>query len=303
MTRTCLIVTNTSKEESLAMGDEVAAFLAERGVSADFCRFDGDGGTDIFAGHDLVVTLGGDGTVLYAARGCVSRGIPVFAVNLGQFGFIAGIQKDEWREQLGKFLDGGAHIDERSMLKMSVINGGGVPHCGVANGCGQCFDATSVCTHQPKGVALNDIVVSARSAARTVLLGIEYNYAPLCTYKADGIIVATATGSTAYSASAGGPIVDPALDAFVLTPINAFSLSSRPLVLPSNGEIGITVLKSRVKDVIITVDGQEPLPVTIGDRIKIRRMKQKVRLVGPTTDKFYHALRSKLGWQGGPQIV
>lgn len=272
----CLIITNTNKKDSLAIGDEMAAFLKERGVSSDFCRFDGHDGRASFLGHDAVITLGGDGTVLYAARGCVREGIPVFPVNLGEFGFIAGIQKDEWQTALEQFLLGKAHIDVRSMLKMSVINGA-AEHF----------------------VALNDIVVSARSAARTIMLGIEYNCATLCTYKADGIIVATATGSTAYSASAGGPIVDPALDAFVLTPINAFSLSSRPLVLPSNGEIGISVLPSRVKDAIITVDGQEPVPITFGERIKIRRLKEKVRLVGCTTQGFYSALRSKLGYRGG----
>lgn len=276
MIHTCLIVTNTNKEESLAIGDKIASFLAGRGVASSFCRFDGrDDGTP-FAGHDAVITLGGDGTVLYAARRCAKEGIPVFPVNLGQFGFIAGIQKDEWEEGLELFLSGKAHMDTRSLLKMSVLSGQ-EQHC----------------------VALNDIVVSARSAARTVTLGIEYDLLPLCTYKADGVIVATATGSTAYSASAGGPIVDPALDVFVLTPINAFSLSSRPLVLPSNGEIGITVLPSRVKDVIITVDGQEPLPATVGTRIKIRRLKEKVHLAGCTAKGFYGALRSKLGYSGG----
>lgn len=278
-----LIVTNTNKSESLELGDKIASFLRRKGIASGFCRFDGRGKTDVFMGHDLVITLGGDGTVLYAARGCAKEGIPVFAVNLGQFGFIAGIQKNEWQEGLERYLAGKAHIDLRSMLKMSVING---------------ENSTSK-ENENTVSALNDIVVSAQSAARTVLLGIEYNCAPLCTYKADGIIVATATGSTAYSASAGGPIVDPSLDAFVLTAINAFSLSSRPLVLPSNGEIGITVLKSRVKDVIITVDGQDPVPVAAGARIKIRRLKEKVRLIGCTSEGFYGALRSKLGWQGG----
>lgn len=271
-----LIITNTNKEESLTIGDKIALFLKERGIDSSFCRFCGRDEGAPFEGNDVVITLGGDGTVLYAARGCVREGIPVFPVNLGEFGFIAGIQKDEWERPLEMFLKGKAHIDTRSMLKMSILSGA--------------FTTSA---------ALNDIVVSARSAARTVLLGIEYNCAPLCTYKADGIIVSTPTGSTAYSASAGGPIIDPALDAIVLTPINAFSLSSRPLVLPSNGEIGINILPSRVKDVIITVDGQEPMPISEGERIKIRRLKEKVRLVGCTAEGFYSALRSKLGWRGG----
>ena len=129
---------------------------------------------------------------------------------------------------------------------------------------------------------------------------VSYNDVPLGTFKADGIIISTATGSTAYSASAGGPIIDPELDALVLTPINSFSLSSRPLVLSPRGEVGITILPSRENDVIITIDGQKPFDLHEGDCIKIRRLQEKVKLVGCTTKKFYGALCSKLNWSGGP---
>jgi NAD+ kinase len=275
----CLIVINTDKEESRELGNEISSFLKARGFLTVFYCFNGFSTDNPFPGADFVVTLGGDGTVLFAARGCAALGIPVFPVNLGEFGFIASIEKTEWQLNLEQFLNGSAVINERSMVQAALVRGSS-----------SAFSA----------VALNDIVISAKTAARTISLDISYDYVPLGQFKADGVIVSTATGSTAYSASAGGPIIDPDIDALVLTPVNAFSLSSRPLVLNSSGEIGITVLPSRVKDVIITVDGQEPVIIHEEDCIKIRKMPEKVKLVGCTQEKFYNALRSKLNWSGGP---
>jgi NAD+ kinase len=275
----CLIVINTHKEESKFLGTEMAGWLHQKEIESSFYQFNGFSTENPFDGYDFVVTLGGDGTVLFAARGCASLGIPVFPVNLGEFGFIASIQKTEWKVNLERFLDGTAYIGKRNMVQAALVRGKSAA-----------FSA----------VALNDIVVSAKTAARTISLDVSYNCAPLGMFKADGIIVSTATGSTAYSASAGGPIIDPELDALVLTPINSFSLSSRPLVLSPNGEIGITVMPSRIRDIIITVDGQEPVNLQVGDCIKIRKTTDKVKLVGCTTEKFYDALRSKLNWSGGP---
>ena len=212
--------------------------------------------------------------------GCVKNKIPVFPVNLGEFGFIASIQKNEWQKELDLFLAGKSEVDERNMLNAALVS-----------------------TRQSEpfsGIGLNDVVICAKTAARTIMFTVSYNDVPLGTFKADGIIISTATGSTAYSASAGGPIIDPELDALVLTPINSFSLSSRPLVLSPRGEVGITILPSRENDVIITIDGQKPFDLHEGDCIKIRRLQEKVKLVGCTTKKFYGALRSKLNWSGGP---
>ena len=152
-----------------------------------------------------------------------------------------------------------------------------------------------------RSVGLNDIVVSARTAAHTISFKITYDGVPLGDFKADGVIISTATGSTAYSASAGGPIIDPGLDALVLTLINAFSLSSRPIVLSPDGEIVIEILPSRVSGVVISVDGQIPVDLHVGDKIKIKQMESRAKLIGCTKEKFYNALRSKLNWSGGPQ--
>ena len=276
----CLIVVNTHKDESQNLGRMIQSYLAAKSIESFVFCFDGFSTENPFTGFDFVITLGGDGTVLFAARGCVKNKIPVFPVNLGEFGFIASIQKNEWQKELDLFLAGKSEVDERNMLNAALVS-----------------------TRQSEpfsGIGLNDVVICAKTAARTIMFTVSYNDVPLGTFKADGIIISTATGSTAYSASAGGPIIDPELDALVLAPINSFSLSSRPLVLSPKGEVGITILPSRENDVIITIDGQKPFDLHEGDCIKIRRLQEKVKLVGCTTKKFYGALRSKLNWSGGP---
>lgn len=278
----CLIVVNTHKDESQNLGRMIQSYLAAKSIESSVFCFDGFSTENPFTGFDFVITLGGDGTVLFAARGCVKNKIPVFPVNLGEFGFIASIQKNEWQKELDLFLAGKSEVDERNMLNAALVS-----------------------TRQSEpfsGIGLNDVVICAKTAARTIMFTVSYNDVPLGTFKADGIIISTATGSTAYSASAGGPIIDPELDALVLTPINSFSLSSRPLVLSPKGEVGITILPSRENDVIITIDGQKPFDLHEGDCIKIRRLQEKVKLVGCTTKKFYGALRSKLNWSGGPHV-
>ena len=275
----CLIIINTFKEESGLLGKSVADFLEKRGVQASFLEFNGFSENYPFKGYDFLVTLGGDGTVLYACRGCAPLGIPVFPVNLGEFGFIAGIQKDEWEYPLTMLLEEKMKFERRSMLCAEVFR----------------EDERILCFS-----ALNDIVVSAQTAARSISLDIDCMTAPLGSFKADGIIVATPTGSTAYSASAGGPIISPDLDAMVLTPLNPFSLSARPLVVSSRAEFEIAIAPSRNHDVIITADGQKFQNLCEGDVIKIKKSPDDAIIVGSTPDKFFNALRFKLNWSGGP---
>lgn len=275
----CLIIVNTYKDESKNMGAEIKAWLLKRKIAADIFLYNGFSEQYPFPGYDFVITLGGDGTVLFASRGCAPLHIPVFPVNFGQFGFIASVQKNEWKEELQRFLAGKSVISERTMVQAELVRGG---------------------TKRFSATGLNDIVISAKTAARTIFFDVVYDNVPLGQFKADGIIISTATGSTAYSASAGGPIIDPNLDAIILTQMNAFSLSSRPVVLNTDGELLIKILPSRTADVIITVDGQIPVDLHVDDCIKIRRTKEKALLVGCTQEKFYNALRSKLNWSGVP---
>ncbi len=275
----CLIVVNTYKEESQKMGAEIKAYLAERGIHGEIFLFNGFCEQYPFSGYDFVMTLGGDGTVLFAARGCAPEGVPIIPVNFGTFGFIASVQKNEWKEQLHQFLDGKSLIVKRSMLETEIIRGGV-----------KRFSATS----------LNDVVISAKNSAHTINFEVEYGKTPLGRFVADGIILSTSTGSTAYSASAGGPIIDPYIDAMCLTLINPFSLSSRPLVLSPTEGLSVKILPSRVSDVIITVDGQIPNDLHVDDVINIHQAADKALLVGCTQEKFYKSLRQKLNWSGGP---
>ena len=275
-----LIVVNSFKEESKSLGAEIQAYLRNLKVQADIFVFNGFSEQYPFYGYDFVITMGGDGTVLFAARGCAPLGIPIFPVNFGSFGFIASVQRGDWKKELDEFLRGESLIDERSMLGADLIRGG---------------------QRRLSATGLNDIVICGKTAAHTISFNVLYDRVPLGEIKADGIIISTATGSTAYSASAGGPIIDPGLDAMVLTLMNAFSLSSRPLVLSPAGQLEIEILPSRISDVVISVDGQIPVDLHVGDIIRIRQIDAKAKLIGCTKEKFYNALRSKLNWSGGPQ--
>ena len=274
-----LIIINISKEESMVLASEISDFLNKKGIQTEKLSFDGFSDNVDFNGFDFVVTLGGDGTVLFAARNSVKSGIPIFPVNLGEFGFLASIQPVQWKEKLTDFIDGKASITERTLLKASIYR-----------------DSKNIYS----AIGLNDVVISAKRAARTISLDVLYDSLHLCRLKSDGVIISTSTGSTAYSAAAGGPIVDPGVDAFVMTPVNAFSLSSRPIVLNPKGKLTINVGQSRTKEVSITVDGQEPVCLIIGDCVEITSLEDRVKLVDCTSESFYNALRSKLNWSGGP---
>lgn len=274
-----LIIINITKDESLNLADEIASFLKKLDFQCDFYSFVGFCNKAPFEGYDFVITLGGDGTVLFAARNSVEYNIPIFPINLGEFGFIAAVQPDEWKDALESFLKNKASIASRSMIKTSVFRN----QKEIFNGLG-----------------LNDVVISAKRAATTIFLNVKYKDCQLCKLKADGVIVSTPTGSTAYSVAAGGPIVDTELEAFVMTPLNSFSLSSRPIVLNANGELEIEIGHSRTKDVCITIDGQEPFDLQCEDIIKISIFDKKIKLICASDENFYNALRSKLNWSGGP---
>ena len=274
-----LIIINVSKDVSMSLAQEIAGYLSKKGVQHDFLSFDGFVDNTDFKGYDFVISLGGDGTVLYAARNASKYGIPVFHVNLGEFGFIASVQPEDWKKELKIFLDGNAVFEKRSMLKVEVIRNGKKVY---------------------SSLSLNDAVVSAERGVSTIMLSVKRNSLPLCRLKADGLIAATPTGSTAYSAAAGGPIVSPEVEAFVLTPLNSFSLSSRPIVLSPDSKLEISIEKSRIKGICLTVDGQEPFALNYGDIITIIMNKKKALLVAGSEEKFYNALRSKLNWSGVP---
>lgn len=290
----CLIVVNSFKKEAHLLGKVILNFLNEEGIKASLYSYDGsvlynkaknlsENTADIdlnsvFEGNDFVVSLGGDGTVLFVSRICASLGIPVFPVNLGEFGFLAGVKKNEWKTELISFLNGKSSVAERSLVKAQVFRGNE-----------KIFES----------VAMNDIVISSAVSVHLINLKVSYKELDLGNFKSDGLIIASATGSTAYSTAAGGPIVDPSMDALILTPVNSFSLSARPLVLSPDGTIEITVEPSRVL-LELVADGQIPFNLTAGDVIKLNISENKARLVCSSKENFFLALQNKLNWSGGP---
>ena len=280
----CIIIINKFKEIASQLADEIAPFLERNGVAVSRVVFGGvednadNGGCD-FSGFDFAVTLGGDGTVLYAARRCASLGIPVFPVNLGEFGFIAGISPNGWQEPMAAFLNGKLKLDSRMMLLTEVVRGGKVVYM---------------------SSSLNDSVIKTAGSAKLAELDVVCNGYSLGRFRSDGIITATPTGSTAYSAAAGGPIADPLLDVIVFSPICPFSLSNRPLVLSCDSVLEVTVKDSRGADILLTCDGQESFPLCTEDVVTVRRSATEVQLAGCGKSEFYTALKSKLNWSGGP---
>lgn len=274
-----LIIVNVSKDDSVFLSKQISDFLDSKGLKSDIVNFDGKSCEIDFSVYKFIITLGGDGTVLFAARGAVKYDIPIFPINLGQFGFIASVAPEEWKNDLQSFLDGKAFFEERTMHFVQVLRGKK-----------NVFEST----------ALNDCVISASKLTSTILLDVKYDDFPLCRLKADGVIIATPTGSTAYSAAAGGPILDSHLEAFVLTPVNSFSLSSRPIVLSTDGLLSVKIDDGRTKDISLSIDGQQPFSLEVFDEVLLKKYPKKVKLICACRKKFYAALKSKLNWLGGP---
>ncbi len=280
----CLIVANSFKKESEPLAERISDYLNRREISVRLFMYDSLGdcsecSTLDFTGYDFVVTLGGDGTVLFACRNCARLGIPVFPVNLGEFGFLACVQKDSWQKDMESYLDGKCFVSERTLVEYEVVRNGKTKYT---------------------GVSMNDCVIASSPSNHIVNLNVAYNHALLGPFKTNGIIVSTPTGSTAYSVAAGGPIVEPTLPALVLTPVSSFSLSARPLVFGRQGEIVITVTHSRAS-VTLSCDGQKDYPLQENDVIILGIPEYTARLICSTQEKFYAALQSKLNWAGGPR--
>lgn len=274
-----IIIINKFKKAAFFLADEIEAFLQQNQISVERIVFGEEKDNTDFSLFDFAITLGGDGTVLYAARKCAPFGIPVFPVNLGEFGFIAGISPSDWKEPMEAFIKGSLSLDNRMMLSTQVVRKGK-----------KVYTSSS----------LNDTVIKVAGSAKLAELDVVCNGYSLGRFRSDGIVTATPTGSTAYSAAAGGPIADPLLDVIVFSPICPFSLSNRPLVLSGDSILEVTVKDSRGAEILLTCDGQESFPLQTEDVVAVRRNETEVRLAGCGKSEFYTALKSKLNWSGGP---
>jgi NAD+ kinase len=222
---------------------------------------------------DLIIVLGGDGTFLATARALEGRPVPVLAVNLGGLGFLTEVTRDEIYVALESVLSGRFRIESRVQLEASVIRAG--------------FEVFS-------SVALNDGVLNKGAIARVLDFDVWADEQFISTYKADGLIVSTPTGSTAYSLAAGGPVVAPSVRAFIITPICAHTLTNRPIVLRDNVTIEVAVKTD--ESVYLTVDGQVAIEVHAGDRVRMRKAGSAVEVIHAVDKSYYDILRQKLKW-------
>jgi NAD+ kinase len=227
---------------------------------------------------DLVIVLGGDGTLLAMAARIAQarRDIPILGVNFGSLGFLTEIRIDELLPSLERVLDGSATFDERAMLEADAYRKG------------QQVDSR---------VVLNDVVFTKAALSRMIELSVSVDGGFVTRVKADGLIIASATGSTAYNLAAGGPIVHPLVNALVLTPIAPHTLTNRPIVIPGSADIEVQAHSSGSPDeIFVTYDGQSGYPLHEGDVVKVRMSRQTLRLVKAPERSYFELLREKLKW-------
>ena len=225
---------------------------------------------------EMLIVLGGDGTLLSASRlvADAHRDVPIFGVNLGSLGFMAEVSLDELYDNLEKAIAGKLGTEDRIMLTASVLRDG---------------------KRLTRYRVLNDAVINKGALARMMELKVSVDDGHLTTLRADGLIIATPTGSTAYSLSAGGPIVHPTLHCFVITPICPHTLSNRPIAVPDN--VVVTVcLTSPSEDVLLTLDGQIGFALMPNDVVEIKKSRFKMKLIKHPTKSYYEILRAKLKW-------
>jgi NAD+ kinase len=222
---------------------------------------------------DLIVVLGGDGTLLSIARRADKR-VPILGVNLGELGFLTEVVEAEAMPMLARVMAGRYELDRRMTLAARLERSGRI---------------------RGRFRALNDVVITHGAVARIVDFTVTVDGLPFTGYRADGMVVATPTGSTAYSLSVGGPIVEPTVQVLLLSPISPHTLSNRPVVLRPNSIVRITIGR-RESDALLTIDGQESMPLLSGDVIEVRQGQSPVSLVRSPDRTYYDVLRSKLGW-------
>lgn len=233
---------------------------------------------DLPAHADLIVVMGGDGTLLSMATRIAQAGrsIPILGVNFGSLGFLTEVRIDELYTALGSVMDGTATIDERSMLAA---------------------DAYRQREHFDSRIVLNDVVFTKAALSRIIELSISVSTGLMTKVKADGLIIASATGSTAYNLAAGGPIIHPRVDALAITPIAPHTLTNRPVVIPGSEVIEVRPHLGTVDDEIyVTYDGQTGYPLQKGDVVKVRTSEWRLRLVKAAARSYFDVLREKLKW-------
>ncbi|HUS12030.1 MAG TPA: NAD(+)/NADH kinase [Pyrinomonadaceae bacterium] len=282
------IVLKPHQPDALKTMCELTLWLAERGINLiggpeiererieqqTGCAVEQVEPEKIAVSADLILVLGGDGTMIATARLMGDAEVPVLGVNYGGLGYLAEFRIEEVYEALESILAGNYRLDKRVMLAVELVRG-----------------------HQPvtRNRVLNDVVINKSALARIIEIEAHLNQQFVNSFRADGLIVSTPTGSTAYNLSAGGPVIFPSMNAVVITPICPFTLSNRPIVVPDDAVIELR-LKTDQEDVALTLDGQVGFPLKVEDRVVIHKSQTTFNLVQPTNRNYFDVLRDKLRW-------
>lgn len=282
------IVLKPHQPEALTTLCELVIWLAERGIKLiggpeiereriehqTGCAVEEVSTKNLPSDVDLMLVLGGDGTMIATARMIGDHEVPVLGVNYGGLGYLAEFRIEELYSALESILSGNYRLDKRVMLAVELLR-----------------DEVSVTTNR----VLNDVVINKSALARIIEIEAFLNGQFVNSFRADGLIVSTPTGSTAYNLSAGGPVIFPSMNAVVVTPICPFTLSNRPIVVPDDAEIEL-ILKTDQEEVALTLDGQVGFPLNVEDRVKIRKSRTTFNLIQPSNRNYFDVLRDKLRW-------
>ena len=278
------IVANVKKEKApdytLALRDWLRKrgieVLLEKGIAARLCDEEGMERKALAANVDLLIVFGGDGTILRTARFTLGYATPIVGINLGGFGYLTEVNLNEMYEALEIILKGDFEADQRMMLDAALNDQEG---------------------DEKIYTVLNDVVLNRAHLSRIISLETYVDGRYLITYKADGLIVATPTGSTAYSLSAGGPIVFPQQNVIIINPICPHTLTNRPIILPADVCVQV-ILRTKEQGAMLTLDGQVSLTLKSGDTLKIKKSQHVTTLVSSPHRDYLEILRTKLGWVG-----
>ena len=276
------IVVKPNHDEAWTTACELSEWFEKRGVTligaprreSDVCNIETAETLKFKEEADLIVVLGGDGTMISTARLTGKREVLVLGINYGSLGYLTEFRIEELYVALESILEGNYEVDKRVMLDTEHWRGE---------------------EKLASGRVLNDVVINKAALSRIIEIKVELNEFHVNSFRADGLIVSTPTGSTAYNLSAGGPIVYPSMNAVILTPICPFSLTNRPIVMPDDSEISLKLLNKN-EGVVLTLDGQIGYPIKTKDVVKIRKSETSFNLVQPTNRNYFDVLRNKLKW-------
>jgi NAD+ kinase len=286
-----LVVVKESTDPERAFVKRTERFLTMAGLEVHVAEASFDDGCQALWAErkqwspDLIIVVGGDGTFLRAAQIYAPTETPMVGINRGNLGFLTRIETEAIEKYLAQLLAGDYQREARMLLQVSATG----------------LEADT--PEEAKNIALNDVVIKTANPSQMARMQLYIDEFPVASYDADGLIISTPTGSTAYNLAAGGPVLVPGVDAIAITPICPHSLTAKPVVIPATARIRVEAVKRNIHPILFSLDGQDPLPLATGESIHIQRAAQSLHLLGfaQPEDNFYWLLRQKLQWGSNPR--